>query len=162
MTTQVETGTRLMQGGNATAYLQEVIEKERAVIEDVKKVLPFLKEGNIIAYLSKKLAGAEARLVALEAGFMPVEAGWLLNPDSKSKWDKDRIKTALKAMPDEVKEAWDKVKETGVFQSYGISGMRGADPVLVGRIRGTSFWIASWLHFPGGKSIGMIAGAVSR
>jgi hypothetical protein len=152
VTALVETG-KLVHQGDMEAAIAEMIAKEQAIIEDLDKVIPVAETESIRKGLTTRLSKSVALVKALQSGFIPVDSGWFVRTDTRSKWDKQEVEEAMKSMPDEVKEAWERIKELNIFQSYSVS-TAGSDPILVGNAGGKHFLIAAWINLEGGFSIG--------
>lgn len=144
-------GTQLVLKGDLEKVLGELLIKEKAVVEEVKKLLPHVELESIKNGLERRLLKAEEAVKALEAGYVPVD-GWFTDVESKSKWRRREVAETLKNMPDQVKEAWEKAKELGVFKSFSVSG--DGDPMLVGNAGGKHYLIAAWVCLPGGNAMG--------
>ena len=135
-------------------YLGKVLKDEEEVVTDLKVLLQYAKNESIRKTLQRRLDKGEAALTALRQGFVPVDTGYFVRTDTKTKWNKADVKVALDSMPPEVKEVWEKVKEKGIFKSFGIT-TGGGDPVLVGNIGGKHFFIAGWLNLSPKISLGI-------
>lgn len=155
--------TRLVQKGDLDKLLQEHIEKNRAIVDDLNKVLPLITDIDLHRMLSTKLVESVKMLKALEAGFVPVDDTWFIStelPKHGHKWRKDMLNKVLNTMPTEVKAAWERVKEMNIFTAFGVTPSRRGDPLLVGKIGRRYYLIAAWVNLFGGKesfAIGFIA-----
>lgn len=153
----MEQSTRLVHTGELQKVVGELLAKELAIVDCISKILPQVTVLEIKKDLQKKLDTAFAHIAPLQAGYIPVDNVWFDNVETKSKWRKKMVEQAVKTMPKEVHEAWDRAKELGIFETYGVTGSRGGDPILMGRAKGskTTFFIASWLPLRGGYSVGV-------
>jgi hypothetical protein len=148
---------RLVKKGDLENVISGIITKEKQTKEDIEKVLSSVRDESLRKTLSQRLAASVNAITALEAGFVPIEEGWFWNTETKSKWQKTQVKAIVDTMPVEVKEAWERVKKLGLFKSFGVSGARRGDPVLVGKMGKQFFFIASWINFPHGLAVGFTA-----
>lgn len=149
----MEERTQLVKKGDLNQVLATLLLKEKEIIEQVKILLPHVTMEGIKSSLERKLAKSENCVVALEQGYVPVD-GWFTRVDTKQRWGKRRVEEALKTMPEEVKEAWQKADALGAFESFSITGGDGGDPMFVGNAGGKHFLIAAWVNLPGGNAIG--------
>ncbi len=138
--------------------LQELLEKllkdEGEIVADLRVLLQYAKHEAIRKTLERRLTKGEEALQALRQGFIPVDTGYFVKTDTKDKWNRKEVKEILDTMPPEVKEVWEKVKEKGIFSSFGVT-MGGGDPILVGNTGGKHFFIAGWLNLNRKISLGV-------
>lgn len=125
--------------------LGKLIKDEGEIVADLKVLLQYTKHEAIKKTLERRLVKGEEALKALHQGFVPVDTGYFVRTDTKEKWNRRDVKTVLDSMPPEVKEVWEKVKEKGIFKSFGVT-TGGGDPILVGNTGGKHFFIAGWLN----------------
>jgi len=151
----MEDETRLVKIGDLNKALEELKTKENTIIDDIEKVLPYIKDEKLKKDLLTKLTRSQECITALNSGFIPIDGGWFTNLDTKAKWNKKYIKDILETMPEDVKEVLERVKSLGVFKTFGVQGGRRGDPMLVGTTGKKNFFIASWVNFPGGYTISM-------
>lgn len=131
-------------------YLAGMIKDEEEIVKDLRILIPHTGSTVIKKSLQTRLSQGEQALLALKAGYVPLEGGYWTKTDSKSKWSKPWLKKILAEMPRDVKEVWDKVKEKGIFDSFSVTG----DPVLAGNLGRHHYFIATWIPMPKGASLG--------
>ena len=152
----------LVKRGDLEKTLDEILVRERTVVEDIEKTLPHIRDSELVKLLTKRLGESKGAIVALEAGFVPIEDYWFFSVDSKNKWTKKRVEEVVKTMPTEVTEAWERVKALGIFKVYGVQGGKTGDPILAGKIGKKYYFIASWINFPKGLAVGFTAKGVRQ
>lgn len=150
--------TQLVKKGDLAVYLQEQTDKQKLKISDLEKIIP-LVSSDMQKTLNRNLTRAKEVVTALEAGFIPVDGGWFMNPEKPNRWNKKWLKEIVDSMPEEVRSAWERVQKMDIFDSFGVQGARQGDPMLIGRKGGKRFLIASWINFEGGHAIGFIVRA---
>jgi hypothetical protein len=146
--------TQLVQRGELETVVHGLIVKEREIAEQIEKLLPHVTVDAIRLGLERRLNQSLEAIRAMEAGYIPVDGGWFTKVDTKNKWRREQVKDVLDSMPEDAKEAWEKAKEMGVFNSFSISGGRG-DPMIVGNAGKRHFLIACWANLVGGYSAGV-------
>lgn len=150
----METTALLIKKEELQAYLENITTTEETLIGDLERILPHIETASLKASLQRRLDRGKELMKALKAGFVPVAPGFYTRVDTKDKWDKKEVKTALASMPQDVKEVWEKVKEAGVFDHFSVT-TGGGDPVLVGNKGGRHFFIAGWLPICPGVGVGI-------
>ena len=150
----METAALLVKRENLQSYVDEILRKEKAIIEDLETILPHIKTESIRKPVEKRLNQGKEAIQALEAGFVPLSSGYFTKVDTKSKWQQKLVKETLATMPPEVKEIWDKVKAQGVFDTFAVTVRGGGDPLLVGKKGKRYFFIAGWLPVTQGVNLG--------
>jgi hypothetical protein len=151
----METTALLIPQSELQKYLTEIARVEEGTVRDLKIIIPYVKSPSLRVSLLRRLNQGESYLVALKAGFVPVEGAYLTKTDTKSKWAKKDVDATLASMPEEVKQAWKKAEETGIFDSFSVTTRRVGDPLLVGNKGGKHFFIAGWLPISKGVSLGI-------
>jgi hypothetical protein len=159
--TEVTTqSTRMIQRGDLDKAVAQILSHQKAILNDVDKCLSVVTEPGIVKYLAQKRVECQNKIKGLEAGFIPVDGIWFARLESKSKWRNKEIDKEMKTMSTEVKEAYERCKELGLFDGFGITTYRKApDPTFAGRIGRTWFFIAQWTNFEGGYTAGFISKA---
>ena len=150
----METTALLIKKDDLQKHLASVREAEQEIVNDLKAIVPYVKNKTLLTSLTTRLKKGEECLQALDAGFVPVASGWFTKVDTKSKWQRKMVQETLASMPPQVKEVWDKVKEKGVFDSFSVTVRGGGDPLLVGNKGGKHFFIAGWLPIAPGVGMG--------
>jgi hypothetical protein len=154
-TTQIERSeTTLVKKGEIEQLLADQIKKNQDIVNDIEAIIPNIRDETIKKGLIKKFGESQERLIALKAGFVPIDGGWFMKTDTKSSWLKKAVKASVESMPAEVQLIWKKLMKEGVFKSFGITDLRGGDPVLAGRAGNQWFLIAAWINLVGGKAVG--------
>ena len=154
---------RMVQKGDLDQAVKEMLSHQKAVLNDVDRCLSVVTETGIVKYLAQKRVECQNKIKGLEAGFIPVDGIWFARLDSKSKWVNKEVDKEMKTMPDEVKEAYKRCKNLGIFDSFGITTYRRApDPTFAGRIGKVWFFIAQWTNFEGGYTAGFTTKAAGR
>lgn len=161
--TAVTVQPRMVQRGDLDKIVKDLISSQKSTKKDLETILGSVSDSKIIKYCQRRLVECNDRLKGLEAGFLPLDAGWFPKiPEegkktTRSKWVLKGVKESVDTMPVEVKEAFERCKSLGIFDSFGITTYRTGDPTLVGNIKGIHFFIAQWTNFPGGYAIGVIS-----
>ncbi len=145
--------TRLVRQGDIPAVIEKLKLEHTQLISDLKMVVETVQDPKLKKGMEIKLEQAEGRLQALEDGFVPVQDGWFARTDTKAKWLQKPVRDNLATMPQEIKDAWERVRQLGLFKSFSVTTM-GADPILVGNIGGAHFLIGAWVNLPGNLAIG--------
>jgi len=147
----------LVSRGEIDAVLADLITERERVIADVDKLLAIKPDSpNLIKNLEKQKKQAEAELVPLRAGYLPIEGGWFWNLTTKSKWLRKAVKDVLDTMPAEVKQKMEEESKSGTFEKLQVSGSRHGDPMLVGYAGKRNFLLAMWCNFRGGYAAGFV------
>lgn len=150
----MESSTKLVQQGDLRLELQRELAKQRALMVDYETILGAIKDVGLKKTIQDKLTKAQEVVTALEAGFVPVDIHWFWDTETKSRWGVRNVRAILKTMPPEVKEAWQRVEDLGIFKNFGVTGRRGGDPMLVGIAGGRRFLIGAWVTLLSGYSVG--------
>jgi len=154
----MENETKLVQVGKLEAAVADLVTEQRIIVEDLEAIILNVKSTDIKGILTKRLKLARERLGALSAGFVPLDYGWFTATDTKATWLKKDVADTIEHMPNDVKEAWDRIQKLGIFKKFGVSPRRSGDPMLVGIAGKWNFLIAAWVNLPGGCSIGYTVG----
>ncbi len=149
--------TKLVKRGDLDQVITELLQKEEQNQKDLITALQFISEEKLRKILSQRLSASNDCITALRAGFIPVEGQWFWKVSTKSKRQSKWVKEVTETMPEEVKVAWDRIKELNLFKDYGVNGGRLGDPILAGKLGKQYFFIASWINFPNNLAIGFIA-----
>jgi hypothetical protein len=128
---------------------------EKEKIAQYERLIPLTTEASLLKELKAKLANSLEVAVALQAGYVPVAKVYAFKIDTKSKWAKKEVQTVLKTMPEDIKEAWKRAEDLGVFKSFKVTGSRQGDPCIVATAGKQDFLLGFWWNFPGGISIGL-------
>ena len=162
MTEESNKGKELVSSENLQTHLEKSISKEERIILDMTTLLQATtEESSAWKQLTSRLDEAKERLEAYKAGFIPTGPGWWTRTDSKHKWDKRDLRYTMRTMPQEIKEAWERVKALEIFPSFSIA-RAGADPTLVGNAGGKHFLIGSWVNLESGLSMGFVVRQIER
>lgn len=151
----MEQSAMLVRKEDVERYIQELITSETEIVQDLKRVLPHVQGATVRKSLKLRLSRGEECLKALQEGFIPLDSGYFTRVDVKDKWRQTEVKKTLTSMPPEVKEVWEHIKEKGIFKAFAVTTATGGDPILVGRTGGKNFFIAGWLDFGRGISLGI-------
>ena len=81
----MEDETRLVKIGDLNKALEELKTKENTIIDDIEKVLPYIKDEKLKKDLLTKLTKSQECIKALNSGFIPIDGGWFTNLDTKAK-----------------------------------------------------------------------------
>lgn len=163
----------LVKKGDLEQVLNEQIQKNQIIVDDVEKILPYVKDESLMKALAKRCREAQERLGALKAGYIPIASnpiGFFFITDKAEKgekpkgtsewtptqWNQLQAAESFETMPAEVKEVYERVKASGIFGKMGITEKRAGDPVLAGRAGGQWFFIAAWVNIVGDKAIGFM------
>lgn len=147
--------TKLIKVGELSTFIGSQLAKQREIMGDCQRILPFVHDATMKASITKKMAEAKDMIEALERGYVPVQDTWGFHRvETKSKWSAKAVKDTLRTMPEEVKAVWDKVKADGFFDSFSVTVRGGGDPLLVGNKGKHRFLIGAWLYIAEGYSIG--------
>jgi len=150
----IKAGTSLVKQEAIQSLIDELLSSEEEITADLTRIIPYVTNEKMKLSMERRLEKGKKCLEALRAGFVPVDAGYFLRTDTKSRWGKSTVKAVLKSMPEDVKEVWEKVKAKGVFDSFSVVSS-GGDPMLVGNTGGKHFFIAGWLDFGKGVTLGI-------
>lgn len=148
--------TRLVKKGELAQAITQILTEGEQLQADLELTLPQIHDPNLIKLLKTRLTAVKECIVALKAGYIPVEGGWFWDVETKSHWGKRAVADVLKTMPEEVKAAMTDAQRSGVFKKVAVNGNRRGDPMLVGKTGRKNFLIAQWCTFEGGLSIGYI------
>jgi len=145
----------LVQRGQLDQVITDLIEKQKAVVEEIGKVLPLVSVDEALKKsLERKRKLAEAQLKVLEKGYIPIEEGFFWDINTKSRWQKNAVKEIIATMPEEVVDVMNKAIESGDFEKIKVNGSRRGDPLLVGSSGGSNYLLAMWVNLAGGYSVG--------
>lgn len=149
--------TRLVKTGDLARYLVQTKEKHETIIGDCQKILLFVRDDKMKQSIEKQLHAAQQLVEALDKGYVPIVDFWgFVKVDTKAKWRASQVKEVLAAMPQEVKDVWEKVKATGFFDSFSVTVRGGGDPMLVGNKGRQRFLIGAWLSIAPGVGMGFV------
>lgn len=150
----MEQSALLVPKAEIEKYVGELLKEEESVVDDLRRILPHVKNETLHKSLERRLQQGQECLKALQEGFVPLDTGHFTRVDVKDKWSKKWVKETLDLMPDEVKETWKKVEEKGIFKTFAVT-TSGGDPILVGRAGKKNFFIAGWINFGRRASLGV-------
>lgn len=158
----------VVEKGNLGVYREGLIEEQRAAVRIAEEIIKIANERNLPTpkESSRALTKGQARLKALNAGFLPTEGISTVvipkRPLRKKRGEFDwalrnqrRILAVVDDLPSQVKEAIVEAESLGIFDKISISSPRvSADPVIVGNAGGWKFLIASWVDLMDGQGVG--------
>jgi hypothetical protein len=149
---------RMIQKGDLDRVVQDMLARQRSMKNDIDLCINSITDPSIMRFLTRKSVECENKIKGLEAGFIPVDGLFFSPLESKSKWRVKEVDKEMKTMPSEVKSAYERCIDLGIFEGFGITTYRKApDPTFAGRIGRVWFFIASWTNFEGGYTAGFIA-----
>lgn len=153
-TNSIKSGTSLVRQGQIQELIGKLIVNEEEVVSDLERIIPYVQNSQMKKSMEVRLEKGKRCIEALKEGFVPVDAGYFVRTDTKSKWSRSVVKSVLDSMPDDVKEVWEKAKTKGLFDSFSVVSS-GSDPMLVGNTGGKHFFIAGWLNITDRVSLGI-------
>lgn len=156
----------VVEKGSLSTYREGLIEEQRAAVRIAEEIIKVANERNLPSPKEclKTLTKGQARLKALNAGFLPTEGLRTVvipkRPLRKRKGDYDwtlrrqrQTLAVVDGLPDQVKEAIVEAESLDVLDKISIS-QPGGDPVIVGHAGGWKFLIASWVNLMDGQGTG--------
>lgn len=152
--------------GSPAEYQQGLIREQEAAVQIAKVIMKVAKEGSLLVPKSSIDAKArgEARLKALQAGFLPtvglrttiIPRLPLRKKRGNNDWaltDQRRTLAVVNSLPPQIQEAITEAETLEIFDKVSIS-RPGGDPVIVGHAGGWKFLIASWVSLMDGQGVG--------
>lgn len=156
----------VVERGNLSDYREGLIEEQKAAVRIAEEIIKIANERNlpIPKESSRTLTKGQARLKALNAGFLPTEGLSTVTipkrPLRKKRGTYDwalrnqrRTLAVVDDLPNQVKEAIVEAESLEVFDRISIS-QPGGDPVIVGHAGGWKFLISSWIILLDGQGVG--------
>lgn len=156
----------VVEKGSLSTYREGLIEEQQAAVRIAEEIIKIANERNLPAPKEslKTLTKGQARLKALNAGFLPTEGLRTVvipkRPLRKRRNDYDwtlrrqrQTLAVVDSLPNQVKEAIVEAESLDVLDKISIS-QPGGDPVIVGHAGGWKFLIASWVNLMDGQGTG--------
>lgn len=156
----------VVEKGSLSTYREGLIEEQRAAVRIAEEIIKIANERNLPAPKESQnaLTKGQARLKALNAGFLPTEGlRTVVIPKRPLRKKRSSYDWALRhqrqtlavvdGLPSQVKEAIAEAESLDVFDKISIS-QPGGDPVIVGTAGSWKFLIASWVNLMDGQGTG--------
>ena len=126
-------------------YLKEALESGENAAAKLEKTLPHAVDGAIRKTIEDRIRDLDERKKAIQKGFIPVSLSYFARPDITSISRREDVENAIKTMPSEVKEVWEKADSAANFNSFTIVDAGDCGRFLIGKAGDKHFYIAGWL-----------------